>query len=104
MDLQEDYQKSKTKLFRIDRNQEMKLEDFGNESIQTSIVYEMNLDLQKIHVQTYSFPDFLGDIGGLAYILSAILTMLVMVLTYNSAYHYITQAIYQIEEDIPQDK
>ena len=72
--MQNDDHKSETKLFRIDRNQEMRLAEFENETIQTSIVYETNLDLQKIHVQTYSFPDFLGDIGGLAYILSAILT------------------------------
>ena len=85
--MQNDDHKSETKLFRIDRNQEMRLAEFENETIQTSIVYETNLDLQKIHVQTYSFPDFLGDIGGLAYILSAILTVFVTMLTYNSAYH-----------------
>lgn len=50
----------------------------------------MNLDLSKIQIQTYSLPDFLGDIGGLAYILSAILGVFVVVMSYNSAYHYIT--------------
>ena len=72
----------------------MRLQEFENDSIQTSIVYEMNLDLQKISSHIYSFPDFLADIGGLACCLSAFFTVFVMVLSYNSAYHYITQAIY----------
>ena len=37
--------KSDSKLFRIDHNSEMRLAEFENDSIQTSIVYEMNLDL-----------------------------------------------------------
>ena len=97
MSSEEDLPKG-AKLFTIDRNREVRVSEFENDSIQTSIVYEMNLGLQTITSQTYSFPDFLADIGGLACCLSAIFGAVVMILSYNSAYHYITQATYEVEE------